>query len=424
MSIVYTILTALVGAAAISGTAYLCVLLASACRPRPVRPAFPGGYAPRLVVMVPAHNEEMVLAQTLRSLDGQQFSLECRETVVVADNCTDRTADIARAAGATVWERTNPDERGKGYALDWAVSRLLARAEPPDAVLVIDADTWAAPDFLGQMANALHAAGGPDKWVALQGRYGVLNESEGWRAALMSGAFDLVNHVRPLGRDRLGLSVGLKGNGMLFSRALLQKTRWRGDSVTEDLDYALLIAQEHGVRVGYVPEALVRAQMPTTAAQAGSQRARWEGGRYQLVREKGLPLLGQGVRRRSLLLTDCGLDLLCPPLAELAALLLVWAALVGAGSYFHFLPFAPVWAAGVGLTALGFCAYVLGGLRLSGAGADVYLSLLRAPFYALWKLALLAARPFAPKKKGADKNTQEWVRTERAPMGLPPETKL
>ena len=419
MSMLYIFLTALVGAAASGGTAYLCVLLASACRSRPVRPVSAAGRAPRLVVLVPAHNEELVLAQTLRSLDGQQFPPECRETVVVADNCTDRTADIARAAGATVWERTNKDERGKGYALDWAVSRLLARAEPPDAVLVIDADTWAAPNFLLQMADALHAAGGPDKWVALQGRYGVLNGGEGWRAALMSGAFDLVNHVRPLGRDRLGLSVGLKGNGMLFSRALLQTARWRGDSVTEDLDYALLLAQEHGVRVGYVPEALVRAQMPTTAAQAGSQRSRWEGGRYQLMREKGLPLLREGLRRRSLLLTDCGLDLLCPPLAELAALLVVWAALVGAGARFHILPFASLWAAAAGTAALGFGVYVLGGLRLSGAGADVYLSLLRAPFYAAWKLALLAARPFAPKKQQA-----EWVRTERAPMTLPPETEL
>ena len=133
----------------------------------------------------------------------------------------------------------------------------------------------------------------------------------------MASAFDLVNHVKPLGRETLGLSVGLKGNGMAFTPALAAQLPWPGGSLTEDLDYGLELARRFGVRVGYAPEARVLAQMPTTTNQAASQRARWEGGRMGLVRARALPLLGEGLRRRSLLLLDMAWDLLTPPLAEL-----------------------------------------------------------------------------------------------------------
>ncbi len=242
-----------------------------------------------LLVLVPAHDEALVLDASLASLAQQYYPAPGYEILVVADNCTDTTADIARARGATVWERTNPDQRGKGYALDWAIARLLARPVPPDACIVIDADTWAAPDFLTQINARLLAQTDDRGLCALQGRYGVLNEAEGWRAALMSAAFDLVNHVRPLGRDRLGLSVGLKGNGMAFTRETLARVRWHGDSLTEDLDFALDLARTQNLRVGYAPEARVWAQMPTEGAQAASQRKRWEQGRRHSLRTCALP---------------------------------------------------------------------------------------------------------------------------------------
>ena len=219
-----------------------------------------------------------MLAHTLESLAAQDFPAERREVVVIADNCSDATAALARAHGAVVMERVNQDERGKGYALQWALEQLLARPRPADAFVIVDADTCAAPDFLEKMAARLAAQTDARGFCALQGRYGVLNAGDGWRAALMAAAFDLFNHVKPLGRDRLGLGVGLKGNGMAFTRALLQAAPWRGDSVTEDIDYALDLVRRHGVRVGYAPEAVVRAQMPTTAGQAATQRARWRAG--------------------------------------------------------------------------------------------------------------------------------------------------
>ncbi len=410
LTMAFGIVTGLVGAAALTATASLLVLLAaaaSACR----RPASLDTAPLLLAVVVPAHDEELVLAGTLASLKAQLYPAECIEIVVVADNCTDRTAAIARNLGATVLERTNPDERGKGYALNHAIQHLLARPLVADAFVVVDADTQAAPDFLQHLSACISHGADPRGYGAWQGRYGVLNARDGWRAALMTAAFDLVNHVKPLGRDTLGLSAGLKGNGMAFTRPLAEALPWPGGSLTEDLDYGLELARRFNLRVQYVPEARVEAQMPATAGQAASQRSRWERGRFGLVRERALPLLGEAIRRRSLLLLDAAWDLLIPPLAELAALLLLFAGLTAFGTAAHLLPHPLFWLSAAASGLLGLCIYVLGGLRVAGAGKDAYAALARAPFYALWKFALL----FTGRRKSKT-SADGWVRTERAPL--------
>ncbi len=328
--------------------------------------------------------------------------------MVVADNCTDSTAAIARAFGVTVLERTSRTERGKGYALNHAISHLLAQPIVPDAFVMVDADTQAAPDFLRRVSSRISQNTDPRGFGAWQGRYGVLNTRDGWRAALMTAAFDLVNHVKPLGRDALGLSAGLKGNGMAFTAALAAALPWPGGSLTEDLDYGLILARRFNLRVQYVPEARVAAQMPATTAQAGSQRKRWEQGRFGLVRERALPLLGEGMRRRSLLLLDAGWDLLTPPLAELGALSLAFAGMTALGAVTHLLPHPGLWLAASIFSVLGLTVYVLGGLRVAGARPEAYLALLRAPFYAVWKLALLLG-----SRRPSENAGNGWVRTER-----------
>jgi 1,2-diacylglycerol 3-beta-glucosyltransferase len=369
-------------------------------------------------VVVPAHNEELVLASALESLRAQTYPAHLLEVVVVADNCTDTTAEIAREYDVTVWERSDSEQRGKGYALAWTIEVLLARSDPPDAVVIIDADTWVAPDFVALMADRLTALQEGEGCCALQGRYGVLNGTEGWRSALMSGAFELVNHIRPLGADRLGLNVSLKGNGMAFTREVLERARWQGHSITEDLDYSLDLLRNHRLRVRYVPEARVLAQMPVTSEQAASQRVRWEGGRYRLLRERALPLLLEGVRKRSLPLLDAGFALLLPPLAELAALLLLWSGLIAFGSRKSLLFEPGEFALLCALSLLGFVAYVCGGVRVAGVPPAVYAALFKAPFYIVWKLVLYASR-FLHHRSDAAGSRSEWVRTARTPI-LPP----
>ena len=427
---------------------YLVTLLLSALAAKRHRsasrsPLPPGRGEARFAFVVPAHDEEVVIGATLDSLNRIDYPRDRYEVVVVADNCTDTTARIARDAGATVLKRTNRDLRGKGYALEWAFSLLLQRdAGAEDAVeafVVVDADTEVAPGFLRAMESALWAdlpapataEGRRRHRRALQGRYGVLNVGDSWRSALMAAAFDLFNHVKPLGRDHLGMSVGLKGNGMAFTRGTLETARWSGHSITEDIDYGLDLLQSHGVVVGYVPEAVVRAQMPVTASQAASQRERWERGRYLLLKERALPLLATGLRRGDLRRVEASLDLMTPPLAELAALHLLWGLLtVGALRLLPGgLPGNPaVWTALPAASLLGYLFYVIVGLRAADAPPEAYRALLRAPLYAPWKFALYAARFLRPRRvtvaaaagAAVGGSGPEWVRTERTPMSLPP----
>ena len=339
MHFLYPILTALIGLSAAGSVFFLLFLLAAAAIvARRSAPPASSGRPLALAVIIPAHNEELVLAGTLDSLSKQAYPPECFEAVVVADNCTDTTAALARSYGVTVLERTHAQERGKGYALNHAVAYLLSLPTPPVGIVIVDADTWVAPDFLQRMSVRLQSAGTGQGGAVWQGRYGVLNFGESWRAGLMAAAFDLVNHVKPLGRETLNLSVGLKGNGMAFTLAVASALPWPGGSLTEDLDYSLALARQLGLRVGYAHEARVLAQMPTDAAHAGSQRSRWERGRSRMVRERALPLLWEGLRSRNRLLLDMGLDLLVPPLAELGALTLACSGLVLWGTAAHWLP--------------------------------------------------------------------------------------
>jgi cellulose synthase/poly-beta-1,6-N-acetylglucosamine synthase-like glycosyltransferase len=392
-------LALLLAISAALSTGYLLRLLAFATRRRSPAPAPTPCH---IAVIIPAHNEEDVIHLPIESLQAQTWQ-GALTVYVVADNCTDHTACTARACGATVLERTNPDERGKGYALAWAVQTLLAQPHPPDAFCIVDADTTVAPDFIAKIAAHLPPDGTA---IALQGRYGVSNPEASWRSALMSAAFDLVNHVRLLGCDNSGGFIGLKGNGMLFSRATFEQVPWTGKSITEDLDYSLSLV-EQGIPIRYVPEAMVQSAMPTHEKQARSQRDRWERGRYQLVKEKALPLLGQGLKKRNGCLIDGALGLLTPPLAELALLLILAIAALavawqmGAGT--------ALVLTGVSLLAfvlVGLPLYILGGMRLSGASQAAYRALFMAPFYALWKLGVYASK--------IGKHTDnEWVRTER-----------
>ena len=153
--------------------------------------------------------------------------------------------------------------------------------------------------------------------------------------------------------------------------------------------------------------------MPTEAAQAGSQRSRWERGRLKMVRERALPLVWEGLRDRNRLLLDMGLDLVVPPLAELTALTLAWSGLVVFGAAARLLPHPAVWLSSAALTGIGLLVYILGGLRVAGAPPEAFAALLRAPFYVVWKFAL-AFSGLARRRRGT--GVDEWVRTERAPL--------
>src|SRR5262249_31253627 len=270
-------LAGLAGAAAALPAGYLAALSLAALR-RP--PRGDGGGAPgqRLVVLVPAHDEAELIGRCLGSLQDQPYPRDLYRIVVIADNCTDGTADLAAAAGAEVMVRHSRTERGKGYALRWAMDRILGAPEPFDAFVVVDADSVADQGLLAGLAAAL----GMGAEVA-QGEYLALEEGTDARARLRSAAFLLFHRARFAGRATLGLPCALVGNGMLFSRGLVETFPWNAYSRVEDLEYSIDL-RLRGVRPVFAAAARVRAPVSSSGPGARTQRLRWEGGRLEVVR--------------------------------------------------------------------------------------------------------------------------------------------
>jgi cellulose synthase/poly-beta-1,6-N-acetylglucosamine synthase-like glycosyltransferase len=375
------------------GTVELAVLTLAGVLPR--RRPRPAGTAPRplrLAAVVPAHDEEPVIDRTLASLERCRLQDEALAIVVVADNCTDATAERAAARGARVLVRDDPARRGKGHALAHAFGVLLE--EGFDAFLVLDADTVIEPHATLLVREAL--AAGAD---ALQLRDVVLNPGASPRTRLMNVAFLAFNVLRPRGRERLGLSTGVCGNGFGLTARTLRAVPWRADSVVEDLEYHLMLVRA-GRRVRFVEGAAVGAEMPTGSGTARSQRARWEGGRLRILRREGPALLREATVGGRGRLWEPLLDLLTLPLGY-HALLLAAAALA---------PFPPVRWLGLGGLAV-LALHVLAGLAVGGGGVRDLLALLQAPGYVAWKL-----RGVADTLRTA-RGRARWVRTGRERPG-------
>lgn len=376
----------------LAATGYLAVLTALSGRiaaPAPDRTT-------RFDIIVPAHNESGGIAGTVASLLALEYPREQFRILVVADNCTDDTAARARAAGAMVLERQHATERGKGYALAFAYAESM-REGFAQAVVVVDADTSVSPNLLSAF-SARFAAGAE----AVQAEYGVRNAKESWRTRLMVIALTMFHTVRSLGRERLGLSCGLRGNGMGFSTELIRKVPPRAFSIVEDVEYGVALGLAK-TRIVYVHEAEVHGDMPASAAASRSQRERWEGGRLALVREHVPPLWRASRGEKGRIPLDLALDLLVPPLTTLGAL-------VVAGIGLASLLTVSGIAGGVGIvpwavSLLLLSSYVVRGAVLSGTGPRAVLDLMWAPVFAVWKLTLM----LKPTRR-----TGEWVRTTRS----------
>jgi cellulose synthase/poly-beta-1,6-N-acetylglucosamine synthase-like glycosyltransferase len=359
-------------------------------------PPYPPEPATRFDAIVPAHDEEIGIAATVESLLATDYPAERRRVLVVADNCSDATAERAREAGAIVIERVDPQRRGKGYALARAFEQTLSDGFA-NAVVVVDADTRVTPNLL-RAFDARLAAG----LKAIQADDAVANRFASWRTRLMHIAFTLFIDLRSRARERMRISVGLHGNGMCFATTLLKEVPHEAFSVVEDLEYGIRIGRA-GHRVAYAGEARVESEMASTAAASQSQRERWEGGRFALAKQNAPRLLAEGLRRRSLLLLDLAADLLVPPLTYVALATVVG---LGVSLACALLRIVPSWAvAPWGAAAACFGLYLARGIWLSRVGPRAILDLLWAPVYMTWKILLLLRR--SPAKSGT------WVRTAR-----------
>lgn len=352
----------------------------------------PASPLPRLDIIVPAHNEAGTIARCVRSLLASQAAAGPNNggsVTVVADNCTDRTARIARQAGAHVLIRHDPARRGKGYALEFAIRYLLDQGT--EAIAVVDADSVVSTDLVGQFRQLL--ATGAD---AVQCRYGVLNHTDSSRTRLARIALMAFNHLRPLGRERLGLSVGLLGNGFALSRQTLLAQPCRAHSIVEDLEYHLQLV-ESGRRVRFAQLPFVLAEMPASNAPAATQRARWIGGRFRMITLHA-PHLARRCLQADLRALEPLLDLLLLPLAFHTTLLLTALAIPWLPSRILAL---------IGLTIL--ATHLLAALKLGHATLRDLATLLPAIFNIPWMLSLL------PSLLRSSRASTQWIRTQRHP---------
>jgi cellulose synthase/poly-beta-1,6-N-acetylglucosamine synthase-like glycosyltransferase len=348
----------------------------------------------RVAVLVPAHDESSLISGCVQSLLVQSYPRELFEVVVVADNCSDDTAALARHAGARVIERFDADARGKGHALRFGMDRLLGSESAPDAIVVVDADTTADPAFLATMVARYEAGGAP----VVQGE-SMLMEDGSTRTSLRVAAFLLINRVRPTGRMMLGLPCTLCGNGMMFAASLLRERPWEAYTAAEDLEYAVRL-REVGIAPRYARGAILLSPAAPDAASSETQQLRWEGGKTHLAKVYVPRLLR--TRRASLL--DVAFELALPPLGLLVAAIL--------GGLVVTAPLALLGVVGAWVLApwlvalLGVCFYVLGGLRAAGAPASSYRAMLQAP--------LLIARKLGKVHRLFGFRADSWVRTARA----------
>ena len=336
----------------------------------------------RVVVLVPAHNEEHSLGECLASLACQTYPRRLRRVVVIADNCTDRTADVARAHGAQVMVREDPEMPGKGRALRWAFDQLLAGRRRADVFVVVDADSVADPDLLRQLEAEI--ATGAE---VAQADYRVLQDAHGHGAQLVGVGFLLFHRTRFSGRAALGLPANLVGNGMAFKRQVLERVPWSAFTAVEDLEYSLMLRLAT-VRPVFTARAVVHGPVPHTRKALRRQRMRWEGGRLFLLSTWIGPLLAGAVRRRDWALLDAAVDLAILPTGLLALTL-------GLGFFVALIAviarLIPAWVISPwALAMITLPAYVIIGLRSADAPPTAYRALLSTPIFLLRKLFLYA----------------------------------
>ncbi len=357
----------------------------------------------RFSVIVPAHDEERLLGSTLDSLLGLDYPADLYDIHVVADHCTDATATIARTRGVYAHERGDPEPAGKGASLRWLLDRLLASETAPDAVAVIDADTTVSPNFLRVMDARLS-----DRTPVVQAYYAARNDETSSLIGFRAAALAARHYLRPLGRTALGCSSGLYGNGMAFTTEVARSHAW-SDHLTEDLELQLELLLA-GIRVGFAADAVVEAEMPATLEASRSQHERWERGRSDVARRYLPRLVTRAVRGGPpdrVACVDATLDQLMPPVSVVLAGTAVWA-----GASMVAAPLLKSRAAtrhrrAAVLVATAIAAHVLSSLRMVGASASVYRSLLRTPQMLAWKARLWV------RVLTKERDAVRWVRTQR-----------
>jgi len=264
-------------------------------------------------IVVAAHNEETVIGPLLENLFQLDYPKKLYDVFVVADNCTDKTALIARNAGAIVHRRLNTEKRGKGYALEWMFHRLFKMERQYDAIAIFDADNLVKENFLFEMNSKL-CQGHKIVQCYLDSK----NPFDTWVTNTFSIAFWVTNRLLQLARYNTGrLTNVLGGTGMCISIDVLKEFGWGATSLTEDLEFSMK-ALTHGVKTTWAHDAVVYDEKPLTFVQSWHQRKRWAQGQVDVAGRYFFPLIVKGIRERKFMYLDAAIHLFQPALVMIA----------------------------------------------------------------------------------------------------------
>jgi cellulose synthase/poly-beta-1,6-N-acetylglucosamine synthase-like glycosyltransferase len=350
----------------------------------------------RLVVVIPAHNEERVLGATLTSLARVDYPRDRIHVVVVADRCDDRTAELAREYGAEPLERRD-GLPGKGSAIAWAIDQLRLAGRAFDGLVIVDADTVVDRWCLAAFDEALRSG------CDVQQGYNTL--SNPWESAftrIIAVTSVLRNRLFYDGKERLGVPAMLSGTGMCFSRRIIDTYGWSALSVGEDWECSVSLLL-NGEKIHFTAGARVMARESSRFSQAAPQRLRWASGRHGVAVRSAVTLLTAGIRRRRPELWDAALTILAPPYSVQATLTFACVCaswfLSSAGGWPWLLP----WALAVtGLLA----GYFVAGLAVTEAPLRALAGIIMVPVFLPWRTGIEILGLIGYGRR-------HWVRTSR-----------
>jgi 1,2-diacylglycerol 3-beta-glucosyltransferase len=332
----------------------------------------------RYLLFIPAHNEEPVMARILRSLKHLDYDPLKFEVCVIADNCTDKTAQLSRKYRATVLERHEETLKGKGFAIKWALDKVdLGRY---DAVVIADADNIFDRDFLKGLDLVISRG-----IRAVQCNNCLANSNETAFTKVIHLSRTINNELYHHAKYKLGLSSYLMGNGMCFTTGLLKEHPWVTGTMAEDYEYYAMLSLADET-IGFAAHSCLFHQESTGLRNASTQRLRWSSGRFQVARKFGFGLLVKGIGKRNLKIADASFPLLLPNLSLMVNITAAALIVTLAVHYFHPVPYILGW---VGFLIALELAYFASGMYLAKMPIFSFLfALCFAPVFLAWKACI------------------------------------
>lgn len=349
----------------------------------------------KFAIIIPAHNEELVIGPLLDSANRLEYGRDLYDVYVVVDNSTDGTERIVREKGARAFVRNDMTKRGKPFALNWFINKIDLTAY--DAYVIIDADTTIDRMFLQVMNTKLNEGA-----IIIQGYFGILNPHDTWLTHLMVIPGVLKYHYRYRGKNLLGFSCPLMGNGMCFRREVFQRYGWDAFTLTENWEYYLM-----SLLRGYVPtyaDAYIYSQTASTMKQGKTQRERWFKGKIHCARTYTPRLLLKGIATANVRYLDAAIELVMPSIS-MSINFIGLITLASAVQYLIWPELLPllIWSLALGAS---FVSYFLFGMIAMKSPKETWFALAKAPSFLVWKFLTTLHALFHAKD-------QEWIKTKR-----------